>query len=400
MASAYIITRTSTMTGKRTYRVRYRLGGRESKARNAGTFPTRRLAEARREYVNAALSRGEVPDLDLMAKVASRRTMTEMGEDYIASRIDLAVGSRKVYEHAVKALGPLGDIATDAVATRDVQEWVTRMIADGKAPSTIRKYLDAVRAILDHAEREPNPARSARLRLPATRAEEVQPPPYAHFLAIIRTISPRYRLHALVMEATGLRVDELLSATWGDLDVPGDRLRVAINRTKGRTKGRRWAEVPRDLMEQIEALTPAEDRDPEATIFPGTDSAIRNAMARACKFAEVPHYHPHDLRHRFISLRVQAGWPIPMVSQIAGHSKVSMTLDTYSHVLTEEPAWLLAEVRAQVSSVLRGPSVVPSAQETDALNDERPANADLSPRVGVTGLEPVTPSLSSWCSPN
>ena len=31
--------------------------------------------------------------------------------------------------------------------------------------------------------------------------------------------------------------------------------------------------------------------------------------------------------------------------------------------------------------------------------NERPAFAGLS-RVGGTGLEPVTPSLSSWCSPN
>jgi hypothetical protein len=31
--------------------------------------------------------------------------------------------------------------------------------------------------------------------------------------------------------------------------------------------------------------------------------------------------------------------------------------------------------------------------------EERPARAGLS-RMGGTGLEPVTPSLSSWCSPN
>ena len=33
------------------------------------------------------------------------------------------------------------------------------------------------------------------------------------------------------------------------------------------------------------------------------------------------------------------------------------------------------------------------------LDDESPAFAGLS-EVGGTGLEPVTPSLSSWCSPN
>ena len=392
MASAFIVRR-RTASGRSTYRVRYRLGGRESKPINAGTFRTRKHAEERRDAIQSALARGEVPDLDLMAREESRQTLAEAGATYLESRVDLARGSISVYENAFARLGSLGALPVDAVTPGHLQEWINGLKAE-LAPSTIRKYLDAIRAALDHADREPNPARSPKLRLPRQQREEVQPPGYDDYVILISAVVPRYRLHLVTMEATGLRVEELLSLTWGDLNARNSRVRVARNRTKGGTSGRRWVHLPKDLLADIEALVPREDRDLDAAIFAGTDSAIRNAMARACKHGGIPHYHPHDLRHRYGSLRVQAGWPISEVAKVMGHGRQSVTLDVYSHVLTDEPAWLLERLSEERLRVLRGPSVVPRDGEEVLQNDERPANADLSPRVGVTGLEPVTPSLS------
>ena len=61
--------------------------------------------------------------------------------------------------------------------------------------------------------------------------------------------------------------------------------------------------------------------------------AARNAVARACLAAGVPHFHPHDLRHRKISLWHQQGVPVKQLSERVGHARASMTLDTYSHVM-------------------------------------------------------------------
>jgi integrase len=55
--------------------------------------------------------------------------------------------------------------------------------------------------------------------------------------------------------------------------------------------------------------------------------------------------HPHDLRHRYISLLVMAGVPIPVVRNVVGHSRASVTLDFYSHALLDEPREVLAERR-------------------------------------------------------
>jgi integrase len=58
-------------------------------------------------------------------------------------------------------------------------------------------------------------------------------------------------------------------------------------------------------------------------------------MRRACTAAGLAHYHPHDLRHRYASVKIAEGVPVTDLAAQLGHSKKSMTLDTYSHVLVD-----------------------------------------------------------------
>ena len=62
-------------------------------------------------------------------------------------------------------------------------------------------------------------------------------------------------------------------------------------------------------------------------------SAARQAMSRACLLAKIPNYTPHDLRHRRITLWHQSGVPARELSERAGHSKPSISLDVYTHVM-------------------------------------------------------------------
>lgn len=71
-------------------------------------------------------------------------------------------------------------------------------------------------------------------------------------------------------------------------------------------------------------------------------------MVRGCKHAVIPSYTPHDLRHRCVSILFSAGVPLPIVKEVVGHGRASLTLDVYSHVLIDEPAEYVAGVRARV----------------------------------------------------
>ncbi len=45
------------------------------------------------------------------------------------------------------------------------------------------------------------------------------------------------------------------------------------------------------------------------------------------------HWHPHELRHSAASLLLAQGVPLKVVSDLLGHSGISVTADVYAHVL-------------------------------------------------------------------
>jgi integrase len=80
-----------------------------------------------------------------------------------------------------------------------------------------------------------------------------------------------------------------------------------------------------------------EDRDLEARLFAGSGAdAIRTSIAKACKAAGVPLWSPHDLRHRRISLLHLRGVPWVRIAEFVGQRDLSVTADTYTHVLADE----------------------------------------------------------------
>ena len=54
------------------------------------------------------------------------------------------------------------------------------------------------------------------------------------------------------------------------------------------------------------------------------------------KKTNLPYINVHGLRHTFATLLIQKGTNIKKVQEILGHSKISMTLDMYTHVTAED----------------------------------------------------------------
>jgi integrase len=162
----------------------------------------------------------------------------------------------------------------------------------------------------------------------------VEPPSADQTAAIIAHTPPRWRLALRTLEQTGMRVGELRDLEWRDVDIAESRFRIRQGKT---ATARRWVAVPDWLMTEISDTCPPDDRTPERRVFPGfTPDAAKNVIARACKAAGIPHFHPHDLRHRYASVKLREGIPVTDLAAQLGHSKKSMTLGTYSHVLLAE----------------------------------------------------------------
>src|SRR6185503_15357779 len=140
------------------------------------------------------------------------------------------------------------------ITSSDVQEWIAGLTLK---PSSIRRYVATLRAVLDFAGVDPNPARDSRVKLPREERAVVDPPTAADVDTIIAAVPARWRLPLRVLEQTGMRVGELQALTWGDVDEQVLRFRVKAGKTAA---ARRWVAVPDWLMLEVAAVCRREDR--------------------------------------------------------------------------------------------------------------------------------------------
>jgi integrase len=160
------------------------------------------------------------------------------------------------------------------------------------------------------------------------------------------------KLHALYVLAitTGMRQGELLGLQWKDLDLDAGTLRVnrsvyegVINPPKT-NPGRRTIRLSKLAIAALRQhrINAAKLRISE-WVFPNasdTPIAHQNLHNRSwkplLKRAGLPHsVRFHDLRHSCISLLLARGIPVKVVSEMAGHADVSITLSVYGHVLPD-----------------------------------------------------------------
>jgi integrase len=336
MASSWIVTRKTKDGGKR-YRVEYRLGGRESAARYGGSFKTKREALERKAWIVGEFAGRRVPDLGSL-EVATERapTVAEAIERWRASRVDVAEATRVLHRVALNRVMPiLGTKGIDEVTVDDVNAMITELSASGRKRETIRKSVKYLAAVLEENAIDPNPARSKRLRLPHEESVELEPPTSEHVEMVCRLLPSAYRLPLLWLDWSGARVASVETVRVGDYDEQARRVRLRASTTK--TRAALWVELPDVLADAIEAtLPPREDRDLEAALFAdvGADR-LRTAIARACKASGVPVFSPHDLRHRRISLLHSQGRSWAEIGRFVGQRKLSITADTYTHVLVD-----------------------------------------------------------------
>ncbi len=161
---------------------------------------------------------------------------------------------------------------------------------------------------------------------------------------------------------TGMRRGELLALHWADIDLDVGHLQVRYtvqhitgggyvfsppktprSRRKIALSARAITALRKHYTRQLEhRQTIGEAWQDEDLVFPnecgqamrGNHILQRNSTPLLVK-AGLPLIRFHDLRHTAATLLLLQGINPKIVSEMLGHSTVSMTLDTYSHVLPD-----------------------------------------------------------------
>jgi len=278
-----------------------------------------------------------LPNIRLLAAEPSAPIFSTAAEEWRASRVDVSAGTASTYLVNLGRITPtLGDRPVDEITPADVAALVAVLDGNGLARESVRKTLATMAMVLDFAGITPNAARDRlTVKLPRETRPELNPPAASHVLAVHALLPQRYRLPLLVLDSTGMRVGELEALTWGDVDEPRQRWR--ISQAVAKTGRARWVSVHDALFGATLELVPHEDRTPERRVFQAvTADRLRTAITRACTVAGVPAFSPHDLRHRRISLLHLGGVPWARIGEHVGQRNLSVTANTYTHVLTDE----------------------------------------------------------------
>src|SRR5262249_21620461 len=183
------------------------------------------------------------------------------------------------------------------------------------------------------------------------------------------------RWHALwvVLVTTGLRLGEVTGLRWSDLNLQNGRVIVRRNLQRQRGKGLVLKEPKSDeSVRSVHLAPPAvsalrdhrqwwlkqrlsvgdawQDLDlvfPSLTGGPVDPARVNQAFHMALHKASLPCVRPHDLRHTAATLLLEAGVHPKVVQEMLGHSRIRLTLDTYSHVtprMHQEAASAMQEV--------------------------------------------------------
>jgi len=192
---------------------------------------------------------------------------------------------------------------------------------------------------------------------PRSTKEEFIPLTPEQVNTLFRTVedSPLEALYVLAV-TTGLRKGELMGLKWSDVDLDAGLLQVkrSLSLTKDgpvmvppkTAKGSRRVALTvvavdalRKHRSQQDSQRGAWARD-HGLIFPNdageprrSRNVINTCFERVKRRGNLPDIRFHDLRHTCAALLLTKGVHPKIVQEMLGHSSISITLDTYSHVL-------------------------------------------------------------------
>jgi integrase len=288
------------------------------------------------------------------------------------------------YEQLIRVhiLPALGTVPLQKLQPAAVQDFYTTKLnggrADGKAgglaPSTVRHLHLILRESLQQAVNWEWVARNAAVATKPPHAPRPSVKTWSvdemrRFLAVAE--ADGYAPVWLVVLATGLRRGELLGLRWQDVDLSRETLHVQqslveigsdlVFQEPKTPSGRRTVALSPTCVaalrahrmrqrEQRRLLGSAwRDLNLVFTTADGGPIAPRNLIRRFKQLtaqAELPAIPFHGTRHTHATLLLRNGVHAKVVSERLGHSSISITLDTYSHILPDMQRHAVAGIDA------------------------------------------------------
>jgi integrase len=262
----------------------------------------------------------------------------------------------------------IGSRAVASIKRTDLQAVIDRMVAAGRAPTTVRTNFGVIQAVLNFAidERIIDRAPVKRIALPDLEPVEHATPSLDTLLALIDELPPRYKLLGWLLGICGMRWSEAIALRVGDIDTDANviYMRATLVETggrfhpgRGKTKGSAGRiSLPAVVAQAYrEHLLVTGTRRPDDLLF----TAPRGGPVRASNFrqrtwkpaierAAATGYTARELRQVASALMREAGAGEHEVSVRLRHTYEATTTDVYGGITAERHAAVDQALTARV----------------------------------------------------
>lgn len=255
--------------------------------------------------------------------------------------------SASTLENYARALGNLATHAESLaitswpdLRTTQLQTYVAKLHRDGRAPATLSLFLSTCRSFFRFLAREGevtvNPAVGVRSpKVPRKLPQVLDADEMGALLEFptddAEAVHDRAMLELLY--SSGLRVAEIVSLRWCDLEVGEGMLRVT-----GKGAKTRIVPVGRQALNALAALREQEPADDDALILRGrlgkplSTNGVRTRLKRRAQDQGVwKRVYPHLLRHSCASHLLESSGDLRAVQELLGHADIGTT-QIYTHL--------------------------------------------------------------------
>lgn len=239
--------------------------------------------------------------------------------------------------------------------TRPVVEAFRDELVKTRSRAMAAKGVRALASIVAEAQRRGlvsmNAASDVKVSRPSRDKTRVEIPTRSDIRALLEAADPDFKPMLLMAVFTGLRASELRGLRWSDIDLKGATLTVSQRVDQwgnaGPPKsaaGRRTVPIPPSVVQELREWRLRCPRGPLGLAFPDTKGGVqvhKNILTRryypAQKRAKLQkRYSFHALRHFAASAFIAQKVDLKRLSGWLGHSTVTLTLDRYGHLISDE----------------------------------------------------------------
>lgn len=302
-------------------------------------------------------------------EISLKKFLVEWLKTIKASKAQSTYNLYHWYVHS-RIIPHLGRILISDLRADRIQRYYEHMLSiEGKSEHQVSILHKVLRLALNHAVKMGYIARNPALDTTPPKPKQKEMSFYDEnqvqvFLDTALEMEDRfYPLYYLAIH-TGMRQAELMGLKWSDLDWKQKTISITrqvqhfkgsgykFNKPKSKSGNRiiilgdQALEVLKEQRETIEELKANVNRDwteldlifPSNVGTPLMASNIRRGFQRLIEESELPKIRFHDLRHTAASLMLNHGIPVLIASRRLGHSKPSITMDVYGHMIPSKQA--------------------------------------------------------------